>query len=782
MDTKSRKSSKLAKIIIFLTIISAAVVMVGFYPRMEKLVQEKQESYREEMLEYSNAGTLNTEDVENGVGLSGNPEAFFLQPNAINYAVESSYYLYGRILQEAKGSAVAFDVLDAYGWINDYYTMNQESYYFVQYEGEYGNYTDTNINSNINSNGEVPAYSTLIDSGILKDRINELAENQNIMGAFLLEFDEYGRISTVEFVGAADITCDQNLYAKARESVLQYEQNAEIYGNMHSDKALLNMQEVLPRNFKAVFLLPADSKFWNQFSINLDYYVHYFNNAENMYVEIGAPVLVLLGMLFVALVALLLPFVKKLNTGWEMLFCIPFEIICCLMVAFVGLAYMMFEAMCHTSTVEFAGASVEILGYVFDSGELYGWALVGNVLGWALLFLLEYIVVAHCRQFLCGPIYYLKNRILVVRFFRWLGGLINRGYHAIVDIKVTKGMHSIIIKMVLINFVVVSLLCCVWLAGIVGVAIYSVVLYFIFCKNGQKLQERYDNILHATRQMAEGELKIELQENLGFLAPLGEELGKVQEGFAKAVAEEAKSQKMKTELISNVSHDLKTPLTAIITYVNLLKQDDIPEETRKAYVNTLDMKSQRLKALIEDLFEVSKAQSGNIQMNYMDVDVVNLMKQLRLEMEDKIADSDLVFRWNLPEEKVILSLDGQRTYRVFENLLTNALKYALSGSRVFVDVVNNEESVEVVFRNISATEIQSDAEQLTERFVRGEASRTSEGSGLGLAIVKNFVELQGGTFRIEIDGDLFKAIIVWKKERNKLNISSVMSGAETVAK
>ena len=777
LDTKLRKSSKLAKFIIFLTIVSTAVIMVAFYPRMEKLVQEKRATYREEMLEHSNAGSMNSEDGEESLGISGNPEAFSLQPNSINYAVESCYYLYGRILQEAKEKPVAFDVLDAYGWINDFYTVNQECYYFVQYEGEHGNFTDNNITIESNL-----LDSSLVEADTLKSKIDELAEAHNIMGAFLLEFDEYGRISKVEFAGAGDITCDQNLYAKARESVVQYEQNADTFEKMHSEKDGLDMQEVLPRNFKAVFLLPADSEFWNQFNINLDYYVHYFNNAENMYVEIGAPVLVFVGMLFVALVALLLPFMKKLNTGWEKLFCMPLEIICCLVVAGVGLAYMMFEAMCHTSTIEFAGASVEILGYVFDSGELYGWALAGNVLGWALLFFMEYTVVAHCRQFLCDPKYYLKNRILIIRFFRWFGRLIKRGYHAIVDINVTKGLHRVVIKMVLINFVIVSLFCCGWFVGILGVAVYSVILYFIFCKKGQKLQERYDSILHATRQMAEGELKIELQEDLGFLTPLGEELSRVQEGFAKAVAEEAKSQKMKTELISNVSHDLKTPLTAIITYVNLLKQDDIPEETRKNYVNTLDMKSQRLKVLIEDLFEVSKAQSGNIQMNYMDVDVVNLMKQLRLEMEDKIADSDLVFRWNLPEEKVVLSLDGQRTYRVFENLLTNSLKYALSGSRVFVDVVNGEDAVEIVFKNTSAMEMPMDASQLTERFVRGEASRTSEGSGLGLAIVKNFVELQGGTFKIEIDGDLFKAIIVWKKERNKLNISSVMSGSETVAK
>jgi signal transduction histidine kinase len=151
-----------------------------------------------------------------------------------------------------------------------------------------------------------------------------------------------------------------------------------------------------------------------------------------------------------------------------------------------------------------------------------------------------------------------------------------------------------------------------------------------------------------------------------------------------------------------VSHDLKTPLTAIITYVNLLKQENVPEETRRKYIDTLDMKSQRLKALIEDLFEVSKAQSGNIQMNYMDVDVVNLIKQLRLEMEDKIADSDLSFRWNLPEEKVVLNLDGQKTYRIFENLLGNALKYALPGSRVFIDILNEEDKVQVVYKNTSA--------------------------------------------------------------------------------
>ena len=220
---------------------------------------------------------------------------------------------------------------------------------------------------------------------------------------------------------------------------------------------------------------------------------------------------------------------------------------------------------------------------------------------------------------------------------------------------------------------------------------------------------------------------------------------------------------MKTELITNVSHDLKTPLTAIITYVNLLKNPGINEEERLSYVETLDQKTQRLKVLIEDLFEVSKAQSGNINMNFMDVDVVSLMKQVRLEMEDQIADSGLVFRWNLPEEKVIINLDGQRTYRVFVNLINNILKYSMPNSRVFIDIVPNNGIVQICFRNISLAELDFDVDRLTDRFVRGDESRNTEGSGLGLAIAKSFVELQHGTFKIDVDGDLFKATITWPR-------------------
>ena len=291
-------------------------------------------------------------------------------------------------------------------------------------------------------------------------------------------------------------------------------------------------------------------------------------------------------------------------------------------------------------------------------------------------------------------------------------------------------------------------------------------LYVLLRKYGFKLQSQYESILYATKQMAEGNLKTEMAEDLGVFTELGGELKKVQTGFSKAVAEEAKSQNMKTELITNVSHDLKTPLTAIITYVDLLKKEDITEEERKEYVDTLDRKSQRLKVLIEDLFEVSKASSNNITMYYSDVDLVNLLKQVCLENEDKIHESTLDIRWSLPEKKCVAHLDPNRTYRIMDNLLQNALKYSMPHSRVYVDMTETETEYVIRFKNMSAVEMNFDASEITERFVRGDLSRNTEGSGLGLAIAQSFTELQNGKFIVDIDGDLFKVTIIFNKNLN----------------
>ena len=300
--------------------------------------------------------------------------------------------------------------------------------------------------------------------------------------------------------------------------------------------------------------------------------------------------------------------------------------------------------------------------------------------------------------------------------------------------------------------------------------VYSVILFFVLKKYFDDLKKKYNYLLQATNEFANGNLDVEIEENLGVFEPFKEEMAKIQKGFKKAVDEEVKSQHMKTELITNVSHDLKTPLTAIITYVNLLKIEKDPER-QKEYIDVLDRKSLRLKALIEDLFEISKASSNTVTLNIADIDIVNLFKQVKLEMDEKIQEANLEFKMDIPEEKVIVALDGQKTYRIFENLIGNAAKYSMPHTRVYVRIAVEGDEAVVQMKNVSATELDFNPEEITERFVRGDLSRNTEGSGLGLAIVKSFTEIQKGKFWIETEADLFKAEIRWKIVDKKEDIA-----------
>ena len=214
-------------------------------------------------------------------------------------------------------------------------------------------------------------------------------------------------------------------------------------------------------------------------------------------------------------------------------------------------------------------------------------------------------------------------------------------------------------------------------------------------------------------------------------------------------------ERLKSTLLRSISHDLRTPLTAIITYVNLLKEEK-DEKKRQDYIQVLERKSLRLKVLIEDLFEISKASSKNVTLDIMDIDVANLFKQVKLELEDKIQGAGLEFRCSYPEEKLIAPLDSQKTYRIFENLLVNIIKYSMPNTRVYIEIVQEGQEAVVKMKNISAAELNFDSEEITERFVRGDSARNTEGSGLGLAIVKSFTELQGGKLKITTEADLFK--------------------------
>lgn len=341
-------------------------------------------------------------------------------------------------------------------------------------------------------------------------------------------------------------------------------------------------------------------------------------------------------------------------------------------------------------------------------------------------------------------------------------------YHDAEHFDVTKDAKKLILRIVLWNALILVIVCSLPLGGVTIAVIYSVVLYFVLRRYVSKLQKKYGLLLKATNEIAQGNLNVTIEEDLGVFEPFKPQIYRIEEGFRNAVAEEVKSQRMKSELITNVSHDLKTPLTAIITYVKLLQEPGVTEEQRKEYLETLDRKSLRLKALIEDLFEVSKANSQNITLDIRDVDIASMVKQVEFEMEDKLADAGLDVRMSMPEEKVIVPLDSQKTFRIFENLFGNIAKYALPGTRVYVNGFTAKDEVTIILKNITAQELSVSGEELTERFVRGDASRNTEGSGLGLAIAKSFTEIQGGKFRIELDGDLFKVVLIWKvKQENK---------------
>ena len=241
---------------------------------------------------------------------------------------------------------------------------------------------------------------------------------------------------------------------------------------------------------------------------------------------------------------------------------------------------------------------------------------------------------------------------------------------------------------------------------------------------------------------------------------LAENINNIGEGLDKAIYNQLKSERLKSELITNVSHDLKTPLTSIINYIELIKkEEDIKPEHIKDYVNVLDSKSKRLKVLIEDLFEASKASSGNLELNMEKIDITQLLRQAIGEMEEKLSKANLDLKLRVPEEKTYIMGDGKKLYRVLENLLSNISKYSLDNTRVYIDIIEENDKVKLTMKNISSYELNFDPEEIMERFKRADESRNTEGSGLGLAIARDLVNAQGGRFEIDIDGDLFKSVV-----------------------
>ena len=436
------------------------------------------------------------------------------------------------------------------------------------------------------------------------------------------------------------------------------------------------------------------------------------------------------------------------------------------------------------------------LGYVKNKEEIYlSWLdkipLEILFFGYFLLFFVEAALLAICLSVISVDVNLCVMLIMLVGYFSVLSALYGAGtllkrikVHTFFKNSVTyrilkwlvqkyKNVKNTIssnknlggkIALYFIGIVTVSILIGLIFKefGILLDIVFWIWCYYKIMKEVDKFKQIHD----ATEKIYKGDTDIKLDESLytGVLKELAIYINDIAGGFSNAIKESLKSERLKTELITNVSHDIKTPLTSIINYVDLLKQENIQNEKAKEYIDVLDNKSQRLKKLIEDLVEASKASSGNIKINKEVLNVKELLNQVTGEFEDKFNSRCLNIISKLPEETVYIKADSRYLYRVLENTYSNVAKYAEENTRVYIDCILEEKNTVAIYvKNISKDELNISADELMQRFVRGDKSRNTEGSGLGLSIAKSLTELQDGTFNIYLDGDLFKVAIKFKR-------------------
>lgn len=494
----------------------------------------------------------------------------------------------------------------------------------------------------------------------------------------------------------------------------------------------------------------------------LSRYYGYYDSENGQFVYERFVFVALIAAVAVILLAGLLMLFRLVGVGDRLITRIPIEVTGSATVLLI-LGYIL---MANLTYYSFTGDIVEVIQQVGKAIAIdlstvrhsIGMLLLNGAwflyLGFIFIFSVAWLQVL--RK---GPVRYLKENSIIVAMIRWTVRKTKQGYQKIIVFDFDDKVNRVVLKLVGINAFIIAIMCSIWFFGWGVLLVYSIILFFLLRNYFRNAQTDYQKILWATKEMAKGNLNVEIEEHLGIFEPLKAELLQLKEGFSRAVEEEVKSQNMRNELITNVSHDLKTPLTAIITYVELLKDESISIEQRREYITTLDRKAQRLKQLIEDLFEVSKLNSNNVQLQLVEVDLVALLKQVQFEYEEKFEEQSIELISRLPQEKIMVKLDSQKTYRIFENLFGNIVKYAMPNTRAYVEISKEVSQVTISLKNISQNVIELEEEMLTERFVRGDQSRNTEGSGLGLAIVKSLVEKQGGTLQIIVDGDLFKTII-----------------------
>lgn len=353
----------------------------------------------------------------------------------------------------------------------------------------------------------------------------------------------------------------------------------------------------------------------------------------------------------------------------------------------------------------------------------------------------------------------LKNSLLIKRKLKDF-------IHYLIELKPQDKFDKKLFITLILHYFAIILCCLFWGNGIwslIFIIFYCILIYIFQYYKNKRVRKDYQTLSQILQRVATGDFKTSIDSHLGIYEPLKDNLQNIESSFQEAVTQEIRSQNMRTELITNISHDLKTPLTSMISYIDLLKRKDITPEEKQHYIQILDKSSNRLKHLIEDIFEISKATSGNIQLEYMQIDIISLIKQVEMEYESLWKAHDLIIRNTFSNNKIICELDPQKTFRILENLFVNAGKYAMHHTRIYVHIEEKENTVFLSLKNISAIELNFDPDTIIERFQRADASRNTEGSGLGLAIAKSFTELQKGTMEIIFDADLFTVNLTFPK-------------------
>ena len=736
MDIKLKSNKEIYKskgiiaiLVMIAIIVTSALGMCSSYKIIDKSAKSKKVNYFNEYgfanLIAESSYALYYDSMKENENQSASDFLLDIKKNITEEADEYSSYI-----QEALNNNIDQFNRETLGWNND---ANLKYYYY----NTINNKTNTTLNENVkfeNNNIDL--------SEVNKDKYQFYA---------VVNFDNNGNVDVSEINGGDKEVLKSNIECSLIDIRNEYD-----ISNSDYEEGYYNIDIKPIKNMTFVYAVPKTITSYDNIRWGIE-------NADiSIYESMGAGgAFIIAGI--VALIALIFPIKKAKSTIlFRKISKIPFEVwIIIIGLAIAALGPLAGQIIKATLNGDLQVIFVEIIPSLIIPERII-W--IFNFIIWLLSYSAVFFFVLVIKYvFNVGVIDYIKERTIFGMVIMLCVRIIKRTLDEITKVDLREKNNKLIIKLLAINAVILLIITSIWFFGIPVVILYSVFLFFIIRKYVDKISEKYSKLREATSKIAEGNLDVKIEEDLGLFEPFKGDLEKIQCGFKKAVDEEVKSQRMKTDLISNVSHDLKTPLTAIITYADLLKDENLSDEKRKQYIETLDRKAQRLQVLIENLFEVSKATSGNITLNIENIDVVSLMKQTLFELEDKLEEASLLVRKNMPKEKVILPLDSQRTFRVFENLIINITKYAMPNTRVFIDIIENEDDVAIIMKNMAAEEITFNVDTIAERFVRGDESRNTEGSGLGLAIAKSFVELQGGTFNISVDGDLFKVKIVFVK-------------------